>query len=858
MEFTEFYNQKDNDDYKITNTVSKFKDSYQWALGKITEYARSLFTKDKGSVLYAENKTTGDYVKLSLSSDPFISYPSQSREDCIENLQSRNAYLNVVLNIYSGNSRTKTEKLVNTCESTLCEIPFMGNEGTFIRRGEEYVLATLESGGKFINPGMLLAAVYKNKIASLAENFDAYVNSSKRLNLNSVNELLGMKNIKSITKDVYNLVSFRFCQNDNNDVGRAKLLNQVVRQNTKVVDKYYSESSRKNQNTSNADLLESVDLSLSGYVDFQDLPEGAKNSTFYQLCAATDFEKDNNGDYTGNLTAPYYTIENGKVNRDHVVFINNKQTKELSKDSVVPYKGKIGKNSKYIQASIYNVQSLTSCLHAFSNNNDPNRALMADLHENAAVCIEKPDMPMVQTGCEKTVASLVGHISYAPVDGTVVKAEKGIIVIKDKDDVEHKIKYLDRFKNNGKFLMSSHLKVKVGDKVSKDQIIADGPSTRNGYFANGVNARVAMIENGTYEDNFYVRRGFAQEKFVCEIGKKEIIRVKGNIEDIRGIKTGEDGSQAIVKKGDIVTGSDSLVTLVDNKGNDIEHKLSDKEHIKYTVSDVKLISQSDLENVSGDTVSNFKIDLYNRHLPTDGDKISNRHGNKGTMILIDDDKMPCDKDGKPVDIIMSGISMNKRLNMGQIYETMAGELASKIKKNITVPTYENNSSLSFLRKIAYENGLDDSIFTTQLYDGETKLPYERPSVVGYQYIVLHPHLSNDEFTSRSLGNERSYDKLTGKGIATREETKPVSLSKMGIDALRSAGSFGEDLIREMEKQSFKNSSKELYLNITDGKGKTSERIPDMYRIGLKNALSEMGMMVRQRIVREEEKTHKRS
>ena len=134
----------------------------------------------------------------------------------------------------------------------------------------------------------------------------------------------------------------------------------------------------------------------------------------------------------------------------------------------------------------------------------------------------------------------------------------------------------------------------------------------------------------------------------------------------------------------------------------------------------------------------------NQRRPLDvGDKLSTRHGYKGTVSHIrPDDEMPHLADGTPVDIVVDFTACVSRLNFGQIREAVMGRIAKAEGKTAIVPAFAAPSSDELRRRLAAaglpESGME-RLFSKR--DGE-KL--ELPSTVGYVYWGKTWHLAADK------------------------------------------------------------------------------------------------------------------
>ena len=129
-----------------------------------------------------------------------------------------------------------------------------------------------------------------------------------------------------------------------------------------------------------------------------------------------------------------------------------------------------------------------------------------------------------------------------------------------------------------------------------------------------------------------------------------------------------------------------------------------------------------------------------------GDKLSNRHGHKGTVSRVrPDDEMPHLADGTPVDIVVDFTGCVSRLNFGQIREAVMGRIARAEGKTAVVAPFEAPSSDALRRRLAAaglpESGME-RLFSRR--DGD-KLAL--PSTVGYVYWGKTHHLASDKLHS---------------------------------------------------------------------------------------------------------------
>ena len=136
-----------------------------------------------------------------------------------------------------------------------------------------------------------------------------------------------------------------------------------------------------------------------------------------------------------------------------------------------------------------------------------------------------------------------------------------------------------------------------------------------------------------------------------------------------------------------------------------------------------------------------------------GDKLSNRHGTKGTVSrIVPDDEMPHLGDGVAVDLVFSFIGCHTRMNFGQIREAVMGRIARAEGEPIVVPPFGAPSGDGIRRRLTAsdlpESGME---FLTLGKDGER---LDRPSTVGWVYWGKTYHVARDKicaFTAPPAG-----------------------------------------------------------------------------------------------------------
>src|SRR5207302_3790617 len=145
--------------------------------------------------------------------------------------------------------------------------------------------------------------------------------------------------------------------------------------------------------------------------------------------------------------------------------------------------------------------SVAASLIPFLENDDANRALMGSNMQRQAVPLLRTAAPLVGTGIEGTVARDSGVCMVARRDGVVDQVDAGRIVVRadvkessldvaSEVDIYNLTKYQ---RSNQNTCINQKPIVKAGDRVRKNDVIADGPATETGEVALGQNVVVAFM-----------------------------------------------------------------------------------------------------------------------------------------------------------------------------------------------------------------------------------------------------------------------------------------------------------------------------------------------------------------------------
>ena len=244
--------------------------------------------------------------------------------------------------------------------------------------------------------------------------------------------------------------------------------------------------------------------------------------------------------------------------------------------------------------------SVSAALIPFLEHDDANRALMGSNMQCQAVPLIKAEPPIVGTGMEGKVAVDAGGVIVAKRDGIVerVTAERILVVPTKRDtsqillteeDAYDAYKLIKFRRSNQDTCINYVPIVREGEAVKKGDILADGPATKDGELALGINCLVAFMPWGGYnfEDAIIIsERLVAEDKFTSihieefstavrqtKRGAEEITREIPNVGEDALKNLDEDG---IIRLGAQVKTGDIIVGKVSPKG---ETELSSEERL---------------------------------------------------------------------------------------------------------------------------------------------------------------------------------------------------------------------------------------------------------------------------------------
>jgi DNA-directed RNA polymerase subunit beta len=566
----------------------------------------------------------------------------------------------------------------------------------------------------------------------------------------------------------------------------------------------------------------------------------------------------------GFIQTPYRVVKNGKVT-DEIIYLDAAEEAQFTiAQASAPLDDKTGRfldeqvlcrsregeavtarprDVDYMDVAPAQIVSVATALIPFLEHNDANRALMGANMQRQAVPLMIPQAPLIGTGLEYRAAVDTGDVVVSEKGGTVVDVDAEKIVVESKDgrDTYEMTKFM---RSNQGTLIHQKPIVGLGDRVSSDEVLADGSSTDNGELALGANLLVAFMpfEGFNFEDAIVISERCVKEDVLSSIhiheyeidarstklGDEEITRDIPNRSE-ESLKDLDE--RGVVRIGAEVGSGDLLVGKVTPKGETeltAEEKLiraifkEKAREVRDTslkvphgeggkVIDVKTFSRENGDDLSPGVNELVRVYVAKKRKIAEGDKLAGRHGNKGVIArIVPEEDMPFLEDGTPVDVVLNPLGVPSRMNIGQILETHLGWAAARgvFSENgdgeaqpIATPVFDGAS----------EADVDEALITwaernpdspikfvvdrkqpegrrcsgkVRLFNGKTGDPYEQSITVGYMYILKLLHLVDDKIHARSTG---PYSLVTQQPLGGKAQFGGQRFGEMEVWALEAYG-----------------------------------------------------------------------
>ena len=235
------------------------------------------------------------------------------------------------------------------------------------------------------------------------------------------------------------------------------------------------------------------------------------------------------------------------------------------------------------------IASIAASLIPFLEHDDANRALMGSNMMRQAVPLLNPEIPIVGTGIEQSVAEDSRVLLNSEGDGVVEYVDSTRIVIRhNRTEKERLVSFDDDIKEYRltKYQRTNHSTainlrpiVKKGDKVKKGQVLCEGFATQGGELALGRNLKVAFMpwKGYNFEDAVVISERVVREdiftsvhveEFTLEVRetKRGVEELTRDIPNVSNDATKDLDENGIIRVGAEVKEGDILIGKITPKG----------------------------------------------------------------------------------------------------------------------------------------------------------------------------------------------------------------------------------------------------------------------------------------------------
>jgi DNA-directed RNA polymerase subunit beta len=514
----------------------------------------------------------------------------------------------------------------------------------------------------------------------------------------------------------------------------------------------------------------------------------------------------------------------------------------------------------FMDVSPKQIISVPTSLIPFLEHDDANRALMGSNMQSQAVPLLRADAPFVGTGVEERVSRDSGTVVLSTVAGEVTYVDANRVVITDAKGIDHTF-VMTRFqRSNQNTNLDQRPVVTLGRRVEVGDVLADGPASQNGRLALGQNILIAVMpfDGYNFEDAIVLSERLVRndaytsvhvEKFEKEardtkLGPEKITRDIPGLSEAALRDLDEDGVVRIgaeVKQGDILVGHTSfkgekdptpeerlLRSIFGEKAREVKDT-----SLRVPPGDGGVVLRT-VRFRRGDAGVELKpgvqemvrVYVAQKRRLVEGDKLANRHGNKGVVAkILPPEDMPYLDDGTPVDLVFNPLGVPSRMNLGQILETHLGLAAYRHGVSFVTPVFDgareeeikalleeaaisenarrsdagfapDQRELDVVRRSAKLGIIPEGLSTPDalvalaragkavLFDGRTGEAIDAPIVVGVMYVMKLYHMVEDKMHARSTG---PYSLITQQPLGGKAQFGGQRLGEMECWALQAHG-----------------------------------------------------------------------
>ena len=334
---------------------------------------------------------------------------------------------------------------------------------------------------------------------------------------------------------------------------------------------------------------------------------------------------------------------------------------------------------KYVNASPSQYLSWATATIPCLGSNDPARVIFGVSQIKQAKGLVMSDEATVSTPAARNIIRMnEEYCIFAKGPGTVMYIDKGLKAKKnkingndnlrkikiavhydDQDEFDGTIYEFDEYQYTKYSVTTRQVMVREGQRLNKNDIIMKSNFVENGRLALGKEGLVGFISTGfNYEDGAHIATAFCQDLLSYRIDTEEFENIDKDSQPI--ISYARHGRW-------ITPNADTCISVVYKKGGDKKRERSFKTtKAKGFLENIRVVSE---KKGNKRVFPSIEVDLISIDPFRPGDKISNRHGNKGVMAKPrPTSEMPRLLNGRPLDMACNPMGVTSRMNIGQVKE----------------------------------------------------------------------------------------------------------------------------------------------------------------------------------------------
>jgi len=473
-------------------------------------------------------------------------------------------------------------------------------------------------------------------------------------------------------------------------------------------------------------------------------------------------------------------------------------------------------NIDFMGVAANQIVSVATSLIPFLEHDDGIRALMGTNMQRQAVPLITAEAPLVGTGVEVEAARDSGHIIIAEDDGEIAKVDGASIEVRGKNSKVQNYRLNKFLRSNASTCINQRPIVNRGDKVKKGQVLTNSSAVDNGELSLGRNVLVGFMtwQGFNYEDAVIISERLVEkdiyssihiENYTIDVSDTKLgpELITNDIPNISEEKLKDLDERGIIRIGAEVSSRDILVGKITPKGEtelsaeekllraifgekakDVRDSSLYLEHGEHgKVVDIKVFSREEGDKLSAGVIQSIQVTVANLRKIQVGDKMADRHGNKGVISkIVPIEDMPYLADGTPLDIILSPLGIVSRMNLGQLLETHLGMAAKRLGYRVAIPALNGITKDKIQEELVKAGMPSDGKLA--LHDGRNGEPFDHKVVVGYKYMMKLNHMVEDKVHQRSIG---PYSLITQQPLGGKAQFGGQRFGEMEVWALEAYG-----------------------------------------------------------------------